>query len=242
MFPIRDTIPSRTPPVMTWLLIFANALVFLFELSLSEQELERLFYLFGLVPARYSHPEWALWVGFPIGDYWPFLTSMFLHGDWMHFVGNMWTLWIFGDNVEDRMGPVRFLIFYLLCGLAAGLTHYWTNMDSTIPTVGASGAISGVMGAYLILYPYAQVITLFPVFFYPVFFEVPAVLYLGIWFYSQFLSGVFSLLGPRQVGGIAWWAHMGGFVAGMLLRFFFVQARRPLEEDEYGLERAFMRW
>jgi membrane associated rhomboid family serine protease len=153
MFPIGDTIPRRNPSIAMWLLIIANSLVFLFEVGMSEYARQRFFFLFGLVPARYTHPEWALWVGFPIDDYWPFLTSMFLHGGWVHIIGNMWALWIFGGNVEDRMGPVRFLFFYLLCGLAAGLVHWFTNPNSTVPAVGASGAIAGVMGAYFFLFP-----------------------------------------------------------------------------------------
>ncbi len=131
--------------------------MFLLEISLPEQGLERLFYLFGIVPARYTHPEWAAYVGFPVDDYWPFLTSMFLHGGWLHILANMWTLWIFGNNVEDRMGPGRFLLFYLTCGIAAGVVHLMTNPTSTVPTVGASGAIAGVMGAYFVLFPHAQV-------------------------------------------------------------------------------------
>src|SRR5207237_8668834 len=142
-------------------------------------------YLLVIVPARYTHPAWAQWVGVPIDDYWPFLTCMFLHGSWSHVIGNMWTLWIFGDNVEDRMGPVRFLAFYLLTGVAAGLTHWFTNLDSTVPTVGASGAIAGVLGAYFILFPHSRIIVLFPVFFWPFFFELPAVMYLLFWFLSQ---------------------------------------------------------
>ena len=227
---------------MTWAVLLANAAVFYCELQLSEAQLQHFFYLFGLVPARYSHPQWAAWVGFPMDDYWPFVTSMFLHGGWLHFLGNMWTLWIFGDNVEDRMGRLGFLVFYLLCGFVAGVVHYVTNLGSTLPTVGASGAIAGVMGAYFILYPHARIITFFPIFFVPFFFEIPAVLYLGIWFYSQFLSGVMSLAGPEQVGGIAWWAHIGGFLAGIILRSVFVRPSRPLADDEYGIERAFMRW
>jgi membrane associated rhomboid family serine protease len=141
MLPIRDTIPGRNPPIATWLLILANSVVFLFELTMPQPVLEQFFHLFGMVPARFSHPNWAVWVGFPVDNYWPFLTSMFLHGGWLHIIGNMWTLWIFGDNVEDRMGPVRFVIFYLLCGLAAGIVHWLTNPDSTLPTVGASGPL-----------------------------------------------------------------------------------------------------
>jgi membrane associated rhomboid family serine protease len=241
MFPLKDTIPSHSPPLMLWTLLFVNAAVFFFELQLSEAQVEEFFYRFGLVPARYSHAAWARWAGLSIDDYWPFLTHMFLHGGWLHFIGNMWTLWIFGDNVEDRMGPVRFLIFYLLCGLAASLLHYFTNLYSTLPTVGASGAIAGVMGAYFLLYPHARIIMLVPIFFYPLFFEMPAVLYLGFWFFGQVLSGVVSVAGPEQVGGIAWWAHIGGFVAGAVLLGVFVRPERPYQADEYGVERAFMR-
>src|SRR5437016_549603 len=163
MLPIGDTIPARNPPVGTWLLILANSVVFLFELMMPQPSLEQLFHLFGIVPARYTHPDWALSAGLPLGDYWPFLTSMFLHGGWLHIIGNMWTLWIFGDNVEDRMGPVRFTIFYLVCGLIAGVVHWYTNPDSVLPTVGASGAVAGVLGAYLVLFPRAQLVVMFPI-------------------------------------------------------------------------------
>jgi membrane associated rhomboid family serine protease len=243
VLPIRDTIPSRNPPIAVWILILVNGVVFLFELTMPEHALEQFFYLFGIVPARYTHPRWALWVGLPIDDYWPFLTSMFLHGGWMHIIGNMWTLWIFGDNVEDRMGPIRFMCFYLLCGLAAGLVHWFTNADSTLPTVGASGAIAGVLGAYFCLFPYARVVVLIPVFFLPFFFELPALLYLGFWAFSQVLSGTLSLVGPGDVGGVAWWAHVGGFMAGIVLHFFFVTRggayRRP-SRDEYAMENAWV--
>jgi membrane associated rhomboid family serine protease len=243
MLPIQDTIPDRNPPIVVWLLILANSVVFLFELSLPEQALEQFFHLFGLVPARYTHPEWALRVGLPIDDYWPFLTSMFLHGGWMHIIGNMWTLWIFGDNVEDRMGPLRFLCFYLLCGLAAGLVHWFTNLASTIPTVGASGAIAGVMGAYFFLFPRSRVIVLIPGLFLPFFFELPAVIYLGFWALSQVLSGTLSLAASDNVGGVAWWAHVGGFMAGIGLHFLFVQrgdAYRQPARDEYAMESAWV--
>jgi len=148
MIPIRDTIVCQSVPLMVRAIVAVNVGVFLFELSVSDEQQEWLFYIFGLVPARYAHPRWAQWAGLPAHEYWPFLTSMFLQGGWLHLVGNMWTLWIFGDNVEDRMGHGRFLVFYLLCGLLAGILHYMTNLNSTVPTVGASGAIAGVMGAY----------------------------------------------------------------------------------------------
>ena len=239
MLPVRDTIPSRHPPVAVWMLILANAFVFLLELSMPEPALREFFYWFGIVPARYTHPAWAQVFGLPADDYWPFLTSMFLHGGWTHIIGNMWTLWIFGDNVEDRMGPVRFVIFYLACGVLAGMVHTWVNPASTIPTVGASGAIAGVMGAYFFMFPRSRVIVFFPLFFLPLFFEVPAVTYLGFWALSQFFSGTLALAGPQNVGGVAWWAHVGGFVAGVVLHLFFVRRRGSwgrLARDEYFME------
>jgi membrane associated rhomboid family serine protease len=243
MFPIRDTIPTKNPPIATSLIIVANCLVFVFELSMPEQELVQFFYQYGLVPARYTHPAWALWVGLPVDDYLPFLTSMFLHGGWLHLIGNMWALWIFGDNVEDRMGPIRFLIFYLLCGLTAGVVQWLTNAHATIPTVGASGAIAGVMGAYFVMFPRARIIVLVPIFFFPFFFELPAVTYLGLWALTQVFSGTLALASPANVGGIAWWGHVGGFSAGILLHFLFVKhadAYRPLSRDEYGIENAWV--
>jgi membrane associated rhomboid family serine protease len=155
----------------------------------------------------------------------------------------MWTLWIFGDNVEDRMGPVRFLIFYLLCGFAAGIVHWYTNPDSTIPTVGASGAIAGVLGAYFFLFPASRVVVLFPILFIPFFFELPAVTYLAFWALSQVFSGTLALADPREVGGVAWWAHVGGFISGLVLHFFFVRrgrAYRTPSRDEYGMEGAWL--
>jgi membrane associated rhomboid family serine protease len=243
VFPIRDTVPVRNAPVATWWLIVANSLVFLVELMLPPEALERFVYLFGLVPARFTHPEWAAGLGFPVDDYWPFLTSMFLHAGWLHVFSNMWTLWIFGDNVEDRMGAARFLIFYVLCGLAAGAVHWLTNPDSTLPTVGASGAVSGVTGAYFLLFPHSRVILLVPIFFLPFFFELPAVAYLAFWALSQVFSGALSLIGPREVGGIAWWAHVGGFVSGLALHPLFLRrgaAVRRLQPDEYGMDAAWL--
>jgi membrane associated rhomboid family serine protease len=243
MIPIQDTVRSRNPPLAVYCLIGLNVLAFAFELSLPHGDLDRLFYLFGIVPARYTHPDWAEWVGFPVDDYWPFLTSMFLHGGWTHLIGNMWTLWIFGDNVEDRMGPLRFTLFYLACGLVAGVVHWFTNPHSAIPTVGASGAIAGVLGAYFLLFPQARVVVLVPIFFYPLFFEVPAVTYLLFWVLSQIYIGTLALAGPENVGGVAWWAHVGGFTAGLVLHRLLVRPRRlsrRLQPDEYGIDSAWM--
>jgi rhomboid family protein len=241
VLPIRDSVPARNPSIATWTLIFINAAVFLLELTMSTPALERFAQLFGVVPARYTHPYWAAAAGLPPGGFLPFLTSMFLHASGLHVLGNMWTLWIFGDNVEDRMGPVRFVFFYLLCGVAASIAHCFTNPDATIPALGASGAIAGVMGAYFLLFPHSRIIVLFPVLFVPLFFELPAVTYLAWWALSQLFSGTLSLAVPGTVGGVAWWAHVGGFAAGAVLHLFFVgrgRAYRRLSRDEYGLEAA----
>jgi membrane associated rhomboid family serine protease len=226
MIPIRDTIPRQHFPFAVFTLIAVNVGVFLWELAIPQDMTEQFIYLFGLVPARFTHAEWAAETGFP-HTYWPFLSTMFLHGGWLHIIGNMWVLWIFGDNVEDRMGPVRFVIFYILCGLAAGVVHVLTNPGSTVPAVGASGAIAGVMAAYFVLYPRARIVAMFPIFFYPLFFTVPAFIYLGFWFLMQFFSGTLAIATNREVGGIAWWAHVGGFASGILFFSFFVRRREP---------------
>ena len=240
MFPIQDSVPSRSVPVVTRALILINVVVFFFELRLSRESIIQLFYLFGVVPARFTDPEWAASIGFPIGSYWSLLTHQFLHGGWLHIVANMWTLWIFGDNVEDRMGPLRFIIFYLVCGVLAALTQVLVTPDATIPSVGASGAIAGVLGAYLLFFPTARLIVLIPILFFPFFFELPAVIFLVFWFFIQLFSGTAMLASSQQVGGIAFGAHIGGFIAGMLLCRFFVRrpVRRRLQPDEYGLEWA----
>jgi membrane associated rhomboid family serine protease len=212
MIPLRDVIPSRTTPFMTITLIVVNALVFLYELSLGERVEEFVLYL-GLVPAAFSFVT--------------LFTSMFLHGGFLHFAGNMLYLWIFGDNVEDRMGHGRFLVFYLLCGIAAALAQTITNPDSVVPMVGASGAIAGVMGAYFVLYPRSRILTLLPFFIFWQLIEVPAIFFLGIWFLMQFLSGVGSIVtatAGEPSGGVAFWAHVAGFVAGISAIGIF---RRP---------------
>ncbi len=223
MIPLRDSIPRVHVPYATWTIILLNTLGFAFTLILTPPQREALFHLFGVVPLRFAQPELALRAGYPEFGLYAFVSYMFLHGGWLHFLGNMWTLWIFADNIEDVMGPARFTVFYLCCGLAALGTHYLFNMHDTSPVIGASGAIAGVMGAYFLLYPHARVVTLIPIFIFPLILQLPAVLFLGLWFLTQFLSGVTELAGGRA-GGIAWWAHAGGFVAGMLLLPLF---RRP---------------
>ncbi len=242
MFPLKDTVPGRSPPVMTVTLILINAVVFVIELQLSSPELNRLIHLFGVVPARYTHPAWARIAGFPMDDYWPFVTSMFLHGGWFHIIGNMWFLWLFGDNVEDQMGPIRFLGFYLLCGVVSNVCHTLINPGATVPAIGASGAIAGVMGAYFVLSPLARIITLIPIFIFPFFVDIPAFVFMIFWFWMQLFSGTATLIvSPQAAGGIAWWAHVGGFIAGLVLVRVFLRPRgerRRLHPDEYAWHAA----
>jgi membrane associated rhomboid family serine protease len=215
MIPLRDVIPSGTTPYVTVTLIVVNVLAFAYQFLLGD-EVQNFVYAFGLVPARFT---WAT-----------VFTSMFLHGGLMHAGGNMLYLWIFGDNVEDRMGHGRFLVFYLLCGIAASLAQTWSSPESAVPMVGASGAIAGVMGAYFVLYPKSRIVTLVPIFIFFQVIEVPAILFLGIWFLMQFVSGLGSVAqtassgGAHMAGGIAFWAHVAGFVAGFVGVWIF---KRP---------------
>lgn len=226
MIPIRGTTQSRNYPVVNTLLIAANVIIYFIQIAQGPAE-GRFIFLYGLIPARYSVPEISSY--FSMGQQWLALLSfMFLHGGFWHLLGNMWSLYIFGDNVEDMLGPVRYLLFYLLCGWASGLAHLVTNWDSQIPTIGASGAIAGVMGAYLILYPKAKILTLIPLLFIPYFIEIPAFFFLGIWFVLQFLNALGSSGGTP---GVAWWAHIGGFMFGILLLKLF------LKVPEFGMTR-----
>lgn len=213
---------------MTWLLILVNAVVFVIELSLPAPALEHVVYHLGVVPARFSDPAWGARLGLTANSLWPFLTSMFLHGGWLHIITNMWALWVFGDNVEDRMGRVQFLLFYLICGVIAAVTMTAVTPNATVPMIGASGAVVGVLGAYFLFYPTAEVLVLLPVFIFPLFFSLPAVVYIGVWFLMQFLTGTLSLMASTQaVGGVAWWAHVGGFIAGVVLCRLFALCLRP---------------
>jgi membrane associated rhomboid family serine protease len=206
------------------LLILANALAFFYELSLGPS-LEPFLRNAGIVPAAvFAWPQSDLPL---IAVILPFFTSMFLHGGWLHLIGNMWYLWIFGDNVEDRLGHFTFLIFYLLCGLGAGVVHTVLNYYSLVPSIGASGAIAGVLGAYVVSYPFARVLTLVPIFIFIQVIEIPALIVLGFWFVMQFLSGTASLASANaEAGGVAWWAHVGGFVIGMILVKMFPRKDR----------------
>jgi membrane associated rhomboid family serine protease len=226
LFPLRDTIPSKRPPVVVLLLIAANVAAFVGALGQGEGTLERAFARFALVPATVPLDA-AAFLAEP-GRYLSYASSMFLHGGVLHLLGNLWSLWIFGDNVEDRFGHGRFLVFYLVTGLVAGATHVWFHPESEVPTIGASGAVSGVMGAYLFLFPRARVITLVPVLFYPLFVELRAYVFLGFWFAAQLLSGFLALRETEEATGIAFLAHIGGFLAGVVLHVFF-RRREPVQ-------------
>jgi membrane associated rhomboid family serine protease len=211
MFPLRDVIPSRTTPGVTFLLIAVNVVVFLFELSLTDREAAQFVLAHGLVPARF---DWVAAV-----------TSMFLHGGWLHIVGNLWSLWIFGDNVEDRMGHGRFLVFYVLAGLLGNLAQAAAAPDSPVPLIGASGAIAGVMGAYLILFPHSRILVLIFLFFFVDIVEIPAVFFLVFWFLIQLVSGV-GQLANLTGANVGFWAHVGGFLTGVLGVWVFKRRER----------------
>ena len=224
MIPIRDSVPRRYPPTIVWALIAANAAVFLFQASLSASALERFWETYALIPARYFGDLATQLPPSGFVDYLPFLANTFLHGNWWHLLLNMWTLWIFGPAVEDRLGALRFLAFYLFAGVAASLAHALVNADSLVPALGASGAIAGVIGCYVRMFPLARLVLLVPVLFFPFFFEIPAIVYATFWLMMQVLPGLATLLAPTAGGGIAWWAHIGGFVVGWLLA---PRIRRP---------------
>jgi membrane associated rhomboid family serine protease len=220
MIPLRDTIPSRHWPVMTWLLILANIAVFYHQSTLSPEGYNGLIREYGLNPRETVQ---ALLQGQIVVL--PLFGYMFLHGGLFHICSNLWALWLFGDNVEDKMGAVRFLLFFLISGVVSGLVQIYANPGSPVPTIGASGAIAGVMGAYLIMYPRSKITTLIPIFIIPWFVDVPAMIYLAFWFISQ----IYSALGSDRSGlasGVAWWAHVGGFVTGMFFHRFFYKPGR----------------
>jgi rhomboid family protein len=221
MIPLRDNVPSSRFPAVTLILIGLNTVVFLRELALGPH-LQDLMFNYAIIPARYTH------VG--LLQVQAIFTSMFLHGGWIHLIGNMWVLWIFGDNVEDRLGHAGFFILYLASGVAAAMLHIYTNAGSMVPTIGASGAIAGVMGSYFRFYPGARVETLIPPFFFGPTFVLPAVLFLGWWFLLQFFNGALTL--SARSGGVAWWAHVGGFIFGFAVSLFIPRRQRSRQVIE----------
>ena len=225
MIPLRDTTRSKTFPMITLWLVIINIAIFLFEIFIGKY-LNNFIDIFGIVPAKYFH---LINIGSfnYLQRFYPFITSQFLHGGWLHLIGNVWFLWIFGNNVEYHFGRVKFLIFYLTCGILAGITHVYSNPASYIPTIGASGALAGVMGAYIMLYPRAKILTLIPIFFFIKLIEIPASVFLGVWFFIQFFNGALVLNISNTCCGIAWWVHIGGFVAGVIsILLFFPQRKK----------------
>jgi membrane associated rhomboid family serine protease len=218
MIPLRDTLRPRRFPVVNWLIILANTVAFYYELRIGSSGQNGFINTWGLVPVRlWANPQ-SVWI--------TIFSAMFLHGGWFHILSNMWVLFIFGDNVEDRMGGGRYLVFYLLSGVAAALMQSFLLPGSSTPMIGASGAIAGVLGAYLVLFPRARILSLVPILFIFTVIEVPAVIFLLFWFASQLFSGFLSL-GGASGSGVAWWAHVGGFVFGLLGAFLFTGRRRP---------------
>jgi membrane associated rhomboid family serine protease len=216
LIPLRDANPSETIPFVNYAIIAVNAVVFFVELSQGNHFNAFIFH-FGLIPAEFISTMNIV----------PVFTSMFMHGGWLHLIGNMWFLYIFGDNVEDRFGHFKYFLFYILAGVAAAMTQVLFNSGSTMPMVGASGAIAGVLGAYVFMFPAAKVSTLIPIFFFFQIVQLPAFVFLGIWFLIQAVSGIYSLNIASDVGGVAWWAHIGGFAAGALLFPFLRKPRGP---------------
>jgi membrane associated rhomboid family serine protease len=224
MFPIRDTNRSHTFPIVNWMIIIINAGIFIIQVRLPNETVEIIFNTFGVIPIRFVefHPL------APISLF----SSQFLHGGWLHIIRNLWILYIFGDNVEDRIGHIQYLVFYIITGIAGSLLQVVTQPFSNTPMIGASGAISGVLGAYIFFFPRARVLTFMPIFILPWLMEIPAVIFLGIWFLSQFVN-VINEASTIVNSGIAYWAHLGGFGAGFILARRFKQTRNNLYESDY---------
>jgi membrane associated rhomboid family serine protease len=224
MIPLKDMTPRRSFPVMTLILIAVSVAVFIHQITLPGPAGDLFVKTYGLVPARISLAlagrHYTLQQALL-----PLFTCMFLHGGFLHIIGNMWFLWIFGANVEDRMGPLSYLLFYLICGIGSGISEVAFSWGSHIPSIGASGAISGVLGAYIVLFPKSRILTLVPLLIIWFLWKIPAVVFIGLWFLAQFVSGVATLHSVEN-GGIAWWAHVGGFLLGMLLVRAFAAPKR----------------
>jgi membrane associated rhomboid family serine protease len=217
MFPLKDSIRIPFAPLTAYFLIAINAAVFLYQDSLDRPDANAFLVHYALVPRRYFDPAWAQFNGLNPHDYLPLISGTFMHGGWLHLILNMWTLFIFGRSMEGRIGHLGFLSFYLVCGITASLAHAYFNKDSTVPALGASGAIAGVLGGYALTFPRARVTILILIVFIPLFFKIPALGYALIWFVFQFMQGFIDLVSPSMGSGIAWWAHIGGFIAGLIL-------------------------
>ena len=229
MIPIRDTIPCHCKPYVTWSIIAICVIIFIAMQFMQEALLRHVTYLYGMVPIRYTYPVWSARFGLPPDGYLSFLSNLFLHASWLHIIINIWFLWIFADNIEDRMGHGRFLIFYLLCGLIATYAQWYDDPKLMIPVIGASGAIAGVLGAYFFLYPFARIVIWVPILFLPIFIEVPAIAFLGFWVIMQLQQVTALALFDNVTATVAWHAHLGGFLAGAALHRFFLIKNKHLD-------------
>lgn len=240
MVPIRDNNPTTITPIVTYGLIAANVLAFVYEANLPPQQLDTFFHLAAIVPRELSASFAGMPVNQPVPEWTTLITSQFLHGGFLHLAGNMLFLWIFGNNVEDRLGHAKYLFFYLACGVLAGLSQWFFSQNSPVPSLGASGAIAGVMGAYILRYPRAEVLTLIPLGFYFPAVRLPAFYFLGFWFLQQAAYGVASLEARTNIGmesgGVAYWAHAGGFVFGAILGPL-LGLLKPDPQDRYTQQR-----
>lgn len=216
MIPLKDDLQPKRLPLVTWSLLAINILAFVYQLGLPQRAVTAFYNLYGMVPARLMYPDWAWMAGFPAGAFLTLVTHMFVHGGWLHILGNGWALWLFGDDVEDRLGHLKFSVLYFGSGIFAAAAHLLLFPDSTVPVVGASGAVAGLMGAFLFLFPAARIHVLVPILFFVSIWKLPAAIYLPIWFLSELFSGTVALLAPG-FSGIAFWAHIGGFIAGILI-------------------------
>ena len=225
MIPLRDSTPSKRFPAVTVLLIIVNCYIFIKGFFL-EAQFQNIIYRYAVVPANYIKLEWLQFDSILENNV-TLISALFIHGGWLHLFGNMWYLWIFGDNVEERLGHFRFFLFYILCGIAGNLAHIFMNTGSSIPAIGASGCIAGVLGAYFIMFPLAKIVTVLPILIFWTIAEIRAFFFLGIWFAIQFLNGFFVLPASKNAFGIAWWAHIGGFIGGIVfLLLFFRKTKR----------------
>jgi membrane associated rhomboid family serine protease len=228
MIPFRTSVPTARSPVVTMTLIVVNIAVFLVQAGMPQPQAEEFIYTYALVPLTYSSPATAHNYGLEADGLLPLVSNTFLHGDALHLIVNLWTLWLFGLPVEDRLGPWRFVLFYLVCGIAGSVAHLATNLDSVVPALGASGAIAGVLGAFTLLHPRARVAVVQPIFVLPLIFHPPAVVFTAIWLVFQIFGGALALGDSAASGGIAWWAHIGGFCTGLAIAFSLPpRPRRP---------------
>ncbi|MEE9412220.1 MAG: rhomboid family intramembrane serine protease [Methylococcales bacterium] len=231
MIPFRDTLEVRNTPYITWSLMAINIAIFGYLQTLPDGYLFALFQQYGVVPVRYNNPMWAIITKTSATNYWPFVFSLFMHSSWMHLIMNMWMLWIFGDDIEDDMGKLRFIIFYLLCGIGANIVVVLVAATSPLPVIGASGALAGILGAYIFIFPYAKIVVWIPIFFLPIFIEIPAIAFLGVWVIFQ-LNDLTTTLASDEATSLAWVGHLSGFFIGAVLYRIFLPGLKATAREK----------